>query len=244
MKALIINGSARGDKGVTGRLSRALNAGLEQGGASVETLLVKDLEIKPCVACLSCMHKHPGRCVQRDDMDTVVPLLQEADLLVLAAPVYIDTMSAQLKALLDRCICSMQPFLYQAQPGRLRHPMAWDMPPQTLLLSTCGFPEYETFAPLIATVRALAANFGSQCVAELCVPGSLALQVAPDELEPHLELISRAGQELAQEGGVRQTTLAAIQRPPLSVDRFLDLAGRYEDWCRRNHAKYASDSER
>ncbi|MCF8031854.1 MAG: flavodoxin family protein [Desulfarculaceae bacterium] len=243
MRALVLYGSARGDKGVTGRMGRALIAGLEQGGASVDAVVVKDLEIAPCVACLSCMHRHPGRCAQRDGMDELYPLLQAADLLVMAAPVYTDSMSAQLKAVMDRCVCAMQPFLYADQAGRIRHPMAWAMPSQTVLVSTCSFPEYETFAPLIATVRAQAVGFGGQCVAELCVPGSLALQMAPTELEPHLELIVRAGHELAQEGRVRQTTLAAIQRPPLSVDRFRELAGRYEDWCRKRQAKAEKNTE-
>ncbi|MCB2226209.1 MAG: flavodoxin family protein [Desulfarculaceae bacterium] len=242
MQALVLNGSARGDKGVTGRLSRALAAGLEQGGASVDTILVKDLEISPCVACLSCMHRHPGRCAQRDGMDQIYPLLQQADLLVIAAPVYTDSMSAQIKAVMDRCVCAMQAFLEKDAAGRIRHPMAWDLPAQTVLVSTCSFPEYATFGPLIATVRAQAANFGGQCVAELCVPGSLALQMAPAELEPHLELIAQAGQELAKEGRVRETTLRAIQRPPLSVDRFRELAGRYEQWCRKQLAKAADNS--
>jgi len=239
MRALVLYGSARGDRGVTGRLGKALIQGLEQGGASVETVVIKDLEIKPCIACLSCMHRHPGRCAQRDGMDTIYPLLQEADLLVLASPVYTDSMSAQLKAVMDRCICAMQPFLVRDGQGRVRHPAVWDMPAKVVLVSTCSFPEYENFAPLIAAVRARAANFDGQCLAELCVPGSLALQMAPEVLDPHLALITQAGRDLAQEGRVRLVTLAAIQRPPLSVDRFLELAGRYEDWCRKQHAKLA-----
>jgi len=241
MRALVLYGSARGDRGVTGRLGKALIKGLEQGGASVDTVVVKDLEINPCTACLSCMHKHPGLCAQRDGMDAIYPLLQQADLLVLASPVYTDSMSAQLKAVMDRCICAMQPFLARDAQGRVRHPAAWDMPPKVVLVSTCSFPEYETFDPLIATVRAQAANFGGECVAELCVPGSLALQMAPQVLEPHLELITQAGLELAQEGRVRPATLADVSRPPMSVDRFMELAARYEDWCRVQHAKAASD---
>jgi putative NADPH-quinone reductase len=237
MQVLLLNGSARGDKGVTGRLSRALTAGLEEGGAMVEALLVKELEVAPCRACLGCMHKHPGRCVQRDDMDRVVPLLKAADLLVLAAPVYTDSMSAQLKAVMDRCICSMQPFLFADKTGRTRHPMAWDMPGKMALLSTCGFPEPETFEPLVATVRAQAANFGGECVAELCVPGAIALQMDPGALEPHLELITQAGRELAAQGRVNPVTLAAVNRPPLSVDRYCQLAARYEAWCQKQHAK-------
>ena len=239
MRALIINGSARGAKGVTAKLAGALADGLSRGGAQVETLFVADMNIAPCTACLSCMHLNPGHCAQRDDMDLVVPLLKQADLLVWAAPVYTDTMSAQLKAVMDRTICSMQPFLFSDAAGLTRHPMAWEMPKKVMLVSTCSFPEPATFEPLVATIRSQARNFGSRCVAELCVPGSLAIQVEPSVLERHLALISQAGEEMAQEGRVRPGTLAAIKRPPLSVDRFRELAGRYEQWCRKKQAKMA-----
>ena len=239
MRALIINGSARGAKGVTAKLAGALAEGLVRGGASVDSLFVADMDIAPCTACLSCMHLNPGHCAQRDDMDLVVPLLKQADLLVWAAPVYTDTMSAQLKAVMDRTICSMQPFLMSDDAGLTRHPMAWDMPKQVMLVSTCSFPEPATFEPLVATIRSQAENFGGRCVAELCVPGSLAIQVEPSVLKPHLALISQAGEEVAQEGRVRPGTLAAIKRPPLSVDRFRELAGRYEQWCRKKQAKMA-----
>lgn len=239
MRALIINGSARGAKGVTARLAGALAQGLTQGGAQVETLYVVDLSIAPCIACLSCMHLHPGHCVQRDGMDQVTGLLKQADLLVWATPVYTDGPTAQIKAVMDRAICSMQPFLFQDAAGRVRHPMAWDMPGRVMLVSTCSFPEPMTFEPLVATIRAQAANFGSQCIAELCVPGSLALQMEPSVLEPHLALLTQAGREVAQAGRVRPGTLAAIKRPPLSVDRFRELAGRYEQWCRKKQAKSA-----
>ena len=202
---------------MTGRLTRALTAGLEQGGASVDTLIVKNLGVNPCVACLSCMHRHPGRCAQRDGMDQVIPLLQQADVLVLASPVYTDTMSAQLKAVMDRCVCAMQPFMYRDAQGRVRHPLVWPMPKKVMVVSTCSFPEYETFAPLIATVRAQAISFGGSCVGEMCVPGSLALQMEPSTLEPHLALITQAGREVAEQGEVNPVTQAAIRRPAFSA---------------------------
>lgn len=239
MRALIINGSARGAKGVTAKMGRALAEGLVRGGASVDTLFVADMNIAPCTACLSCMHLNPGHCAQRDDMDVVLPLLKQADLLVWAAPVYTDTMSAQLKAVMDRTICSRQPFLYADAAGLTHHPMAWAMPQKVMLISTCSFPEPVTFEPLVATIRAQAINLGGRCIAELCVPGSLAIQMEPSVLETHLALIDQAGLEVAQEGRVRPATLEAIKRPPFSVDRYRELAGRYEDWCRKKQAKMA-----
>lgn len=242
MDVLAINGSARGGKGITGRLLAALTAGLKRGGAQVEVLEAAALEVGPCLACLSCMLKTPGRCAQSDGMERVYQLMRQARMLVLAAPVYTDGYPAQLKLVMDRMICAMQPFLAPDQAGRLRHPLWWPLPRDFLLLSTCGFPEPATFAPLVATFRAQAHNFNARPLAELCVPGSIALQMEPAALEPHLALIDQAGLQLAREGEIALKLQAAINRPPLSVDRYREIGERYQELCRRRLAKAAERS--
>lgn len=237
MEVLAINGSARGGRGVTGRLLKALGEGLAAGGARLEVLEANQIKVAPCAACLACMFKTPGVCAQRDDMDRVVEGLRQASLLVLAAPVYTDGYPAQLKAVLDRMICCLEPFLTRDHQGRIRHPLWWPMPRDFLLLATSGFPEPATFAPLIANFRAQAANFGARPLAELCVPGSIALQMRPEALEPHLELLRRAGRELAREGELGDPLVAAINRPPLSVDQYLEIGREYEEICRQRLAK-------
>ncbi|MCB2187755.1 MAG: flavodoxin family protein [Deltaproteobacteria bacterium] len=236
MRVVALNGSARADRGVTGRLLAALTQGLAAGDAVVETVAVAAKNIAPCRACLTCMHATPGRCAQDDDMSGIYPLLQAADMLVVATPVYTDSMTAQLKAVMDRTICAMQPFLMTDAAGRTRHPLTWRLPPWFVLLATSGFPEPATFEPLKLTLRAQAANFGSRLVAEFCLPGSLALQMEPGLLEGHLGLLSQAGEELARQGGVNPWLAARINRPAFSVDEFRRVAARYEAWCRKKLA--------
>ena len=232
MLVVAVNGSARGEKGVTHTLMQALVKGLWAGGASVETFQVRGLKVAPCLACLDCMHKTPGRCAQRDDMDRIYPLLQESDMVIWASPVYTDGPSAQIKAVMDRCICAMRPFLKTAANGRVRHPLVWTMPKRWVLVSTSGFPEPETFAGLKAMVRAQAANFDARVEAEICVPGSIAAQVKPAVLDGHLELIERAGRQLAAGHGLDPALAASLDRPPLSVDEYLEVSAAYERWCR------------
>jgi multimeric flavodoxin WrbA len=81
MKVLALNGRARGKKGVTWKLMDALLNGLSEGGAAVREFQFMDMNISSCRACLTCMHKTPGQCAQRDDMDQIYPSLRESDLL-------------------------------------------------------------------------------------------------------------------------------------------------------------------
>ena len=233
MKALILNGSARKDRGVTGRLLKSLVKGLTDGGAEVKEIETQNLTIKPCTACLSCMHKKAGECPLDDDMLGIYSELKTSDMLIMATPVYLDGMSGLLKMIMDRCMCSMEPFLRKDSSGRVRHTYAWRMPKQFVLVSTAGFPEMETFDPLIAMFRAQAANVDAVPVAEMCVPGSIALQAAPDRLSPHLAFFEEAGRYLASGRGVPSDLLARINTPPLTVDEYLQISTKYEAWCKK-----------
>jgi len=237
MKVIALNGSARGKKGVTWRLLDSLLKGLSEGGATVKDFQLKEMKISPCRACLTCMHKTPGQCVQRDDMDQLYPVLRDSNLLVMGTPVYTDNMSAQMKTVMDRCICCMDPFLRLDGANRVRHPYRWAMPSKFFLVSTSGFPEVETFLPLIMTFRAQAANFGSEPTGEICVPGSIALQMAPQLLEPCLDRVQRAGEMLALHEKVEPALLEEMSRPLVTREQYLEISAKYETWARKSRGE-------
>jgi multimeric flavodoxin WrbA len=237
MKVIALNGSARGKKGVTWRLLDSLLKGLSEGGATIRDFQLKEMNISYCRACLTCMHKTPGQCAQRDDMDQLYPVLKESDLFVMGTPVYTDNMSAQMKTVTDRCICGMEPFLRTDSADRVRHPYRWPMPSKFFLVSTSGFPEMESFLPLIMTFRAQAANFGCASIGEICIPGSIALQMAPQLLEPRLEMIQRAGEMLALQERVEPTLLEEINRPIVTREQYLEISAKYEAWARKSRGQ-------
>ena len=63
---------------------------------------VADYNINPCIGCNSCYERDGHKCFQKDDMEIVYSKLVEADILVVASPVYFYSISAQLKTLIDR----------------------------------------------------------------------------------------------------------------------------------------------
>jgi multimeric flavodoxin WrbA len=101
MKILAINASPRGMQGNTGRLLDEVLAGVKQGGADVEVINLKNLTVQPCVACDIC-HK-TGVCGIRDDYEMIKAKLLSCDGFIVASPNYIYSVTAQLKALFDRC---------------------------------------------------------------------------------------------------------------------------------------------
>ena len=74
--------------------------GAEEAGATTRKVFVADYSVAPCKACGACLKT--GRCVSRDGMDELVPLLQESRVWVLGTPVYWWGPTAQMKVFVDR----------------------------------------------------------------------------------------------------------------------------------------------
>jgi len=232
MNVIVLNGSGRGDTGLTNRLIKSFSQGLRCGGAEISTYNLKEMNISPCRGCLACMHKTSGVCVIKDDMHILYDEFKKSDLFVMGTPVYTDSMTAQMKSVIDRCMCSMSPFLRKAHDGRVRHEYNWRMPEKFFLLSTCAFPENETFLSLISTYKAQLDNFDSSSAGEICIPGALALMTEPGLLTERLGMIERAGELIASGMGLPDETMILLNRPLISRDEYLKIAERYINWCR------------
>ena len=99
-KVLLIGGSPRKD-GNSELLCKEFARGAESAGSQVEYISLSGKKIGFCSACYAC---EKGACPQNDDAAEIIQKMLVADVLVLATPVYFYTMSAQLKALIDRCV--------------------------------------------------------------------------------------------------------------------------------------------
>ena len=101
MNILILSGSPR-KGGNTDLLVEAFVKGVSQKH-HVEVVSVRDYKVNPCVGCNVCFKSKDNTCVQKDDMTIIYEKMAHADMLVIASPVYFYGLSAQLKAVIDRC---------------------------------------------------------------------------------------------------------------------------------------------
>lgn len=100
-KIVILNGSPR-KGGNTTALVEAFSKGAAAAGHTVTTFFLDTMNVHPCKGCL-CGGKDPASpCVQKDDMEQIYPAYREADIVVLASPLYYDAVTGQLKAAFDR----------------------------------------------------------------------------------------------------------------------------------------------
>ena len=67
------------------------------------------MTIAGCLGCEYCHTKGNGECIQRDDLEKLMPAYKEADMIVYASPIYYFTMSAQTEAAIQRVYCIGKP---------------------------------------------------------------------------------------------------------------------------------------
>ncbi len=100
-KVLILSGSPRAG-GNSDLLCDEFARGAAEAGHVVQKVRVASRRVAPCRACYAC--RESGCCVIADDMAALLQQIIDCDVLVLASPVYFYSVSAQLKAVIDRTV--------------------------------------------------------------------------------------------------------------------------------------------
>ena len=108
MNVLILQASPRAN-GNTAWMAEEFKNAAEAAGHQVTLVNVSKKKIAGCLACEYCHNKGNGACIQKDDMQELYPLMAEAEVLVLAAPIYYFTLNAQIQAPVQRMYCVNKP---------------------------------------------------------------------------------------------------------------------------------------
>ncbi len=99
---LVIQGSGR-VKGNTAQLIEHFAAGVKEAGHSVEVISLIKNDVKGCLGCNACRYGKP--CIQKDSFNDMIPKIKNSDCIVFASPLYFWTVSARIKAFIERFYC-------------------------------------------------------------------------------------------------------------------------------------------
>lgn len=99
-KVLALMGSPRKSKNTNLALDYLLD-GIDENDYIVEKINLTDLEIGYCTGCDYCGHK--DGCVQKDDMNKIYDKFDSSDIIILAAPLYFNSVNGLVKNMIDRC---------------------------------------------------------------------------------------------------------------------------------------------
>ena len=117
----------------TDALVRQTLKGCRSKGASVESIYLNKLKIKPCQA-----HKvQDGKgCIIRDDMDGIYEIFETTDGLILGTPVFYNSVSSQMKLMIDRSYCLARAI--PLGPGKRKYVTAVEKHKKGVVISVGG----------------------------------------------------------------------------------------------------------
>ncbi|MBA7653219.1 hypothetical protein ES703_61063 [subsurface metagenome] len=165
--------------------------GAASRGAEVKTIILNDLEISPCQHCDACLEA--GRCRINDDMQMVYRELEDADRIVLASPIQFMGVTAQMKAMIDRCQALWaRKYVLKLPPLGIRRER------KGFFISVGGRKIANVFEPALVMVKTVFRILDITYAGELLFPGideKGAIAKHPDALRQAF----LAGQELVTE---------------------------------------------
>lgn len=216
MKILVLNGSPKGERSDTLRLTKAFLDGM---GETAETVEVAKLGIKPCLGCYGCWWGTPGSCVQKDDMADLLCKITAADLVIWSFPLYCYGFPSGIKAVVDRMLPLSCPNQNVDENGETHHPTRENHAVKMMLISGCGFANREgNFDALIFQFDHC---FRNSCAKILCVEAPLLnIPAAAPAAEPYLAAVRRAGAEFAENGLISGQTQAILDAPMLDPEEY------------------------
>lgn len=224
MKVLAINSSPRIDKSNTSLILTPFLEGMTEAGAEVELFYTGKLEIKHCDGAFTCWLRTPGECHLKDDMQMLYPKLREADIWVLATPVYVDGVSGSMKMLMERTLPFMQP-LIELRDGHCRHPLRQGYKRgKVVLVANCGLWEIDNFDPLLVHMKAYCKNVGREFAGALVRPHGVMLRGMMQmgtEVNDIFAAAKDAGRQLVQDGQMSTENLSTVSREFISLEMYI-----------------------
>lgn len=153
---LVLTGSPR-KGGNSEKLADAFIAGARKVGHSVVKYTAADKKIKGCIDCQTCFQKGSA-CSVPDDFKDLAPLIEQADMIVFATPLYCFSFPMQLKAAIDK----LYSYFISKTPLKIK---------ECALLVTGGAPDESKFRGIVASYQLIAEFENWQDRGVIIVPG-------------------------------------------------------------------------
>ena len=101
---IVLTGSPRAGSN-TNQMAEAFIKGAQLMGHTVTKINTAELHVQGCVGCDCCYHDEVHPCCHDDDFNKIAPLIERADVVVFATPIYWYSFPATIKRVIDQFYC-------------------------------------------------------------------------------------------------------------------------------------------
>ena len=220
MKLLALLGYPRVD-GHTAAMTDLFLRGAVSAGADVRRVHLPTTGVRPCRGCYSCWTRTPGVCVHADAMPPLLEAFLDADLVLIASPVYAFAVSVSVKTFMERTLAILSPGAEIGPDGIERN--RWRYPgrgPKRMAgLLVAGRRTPDIIQPSVDTLRLYAKEMRMLCSGILVRPESCALrfpQAKPLRMRAVRTAFERAGAAFVREERIPEEYLHAAAGPLLA----------------------------
>jgi len=244
-KVLLINGSPKVERSNTLRLTRAFIEGLSKvHELEIDEIVISKLEIRPCVGCLNCWKRTPGKCIHNDEMSTWIDKIVTADIILWSFPLYYYSLPGKLKMFLDRQCCTNKPDIRDRTDGigngthAFRHERSHQ---RHVLISTCG--HYSANGNYKAVKAQFDLVYGFENYTTLfCGQGEMMpIPFFQERVEQYLGYCREAGEEFGKYETILKGTRDKLDELLMPKKEFEDLANAYYTRCEQKAAARAAE---
>jgi len=223
MKITVFNGSPRGENSNTNVIAEALLKGAKKEGAEIDNVFLINKNINHCMGCFNCWYKTPGKCIHNDDMQELLKKYLSSDIVCFATPVYLWNMTALLKNFLDRLIPIKSPTVVESD-GNFEMENGVIKLPKIVIISNAGFPgnnNFETMKEVMKSADPILEIYRNS--------GMLLKSKDPEVLETlneYLEIVSKAGEELASNLEVSENTKNKLNMELMPIQKYVEYISK------------------
>ncbi|MEX1308702.1 MAG: flavodoxin family protein [Eubacteriales bacterium] len=151
----------------------------------VEIFTVRDMNIKYCIGCFGCWVKTPGRCMLKDDMETILKSIVKTDVQLFLSPAIAGYISSDAKKVMEREIPTLLPYL-RCFDAELHHPLRYEKAPDLgVILMDDGQLDDETRAITFDTFDRLVHNFHCKRLIKATATAENIAEVIKNETRAH-----------------------------------------------------------
>ncbi|MCL2632142.1 MAG: flavodoxin family protein [Coriobacteriia bacterium] len=179
-KVIVFSGSPK-KKGSSAALLAEVVKGAEAAGAEIIEYDLNNKELRGCQGCLSCRREDVVACIQNDYFSSMYAELNDADAVVVGAPIYMGTVTAQTWILINRLYPAMGPNFAPRYPGK-----------KFATVITQGNANPEGFASAVEQVQGFLGRLGWDMVGSMLWAGA-----GGDLSEEQKQEAFQIGQDLA-----------------------------------------------
>lgn len=133
MKVLILNGSKEGND-LLNTSQEVIEEELKGMGWQVDSLLLREMDIAPCLGCFECWVKTPGVCVINDAGRMIPEKIVQSDLMVFLTQITFGGYSPELKKALDRATIPILLPFFRNVHGKTHHVMRYKRHPKLIVI--------------------------------------------------------------------------------------------------------------